>query len=390
MKICLINNLYKPYNRGGAERVVEIVVEGLKKAGHEVVIISTQPTRVPSTPKGCSAPSVFNFYPWNIISYYNLNKLPIILRLPWHIVNIFNLQSYFRIKKILKAEQPHLVMTHNLMGVGFLTSLAIRKLKIKSIHTLHDIQLLHPSGLMFVNKEKKVNSFLAKIYQAINKKLFGSPEVVISPSKWLLEMHKQAGFFSNSKCVVLRNPMVKCHSREGGNLDNERDSRLRGNDMVFLYVGQIEKHKGVDLLLDAFSELKDKNSQLWIVGDGNNELGIRNHELGNIKMFGKKTPEEVKELMQTADCLVVPSLCYENCPTVILEAMSVDLPVIGSDIGGIPELLDNDLVFKAGNQQSLVNKMQWVIENKDKLQKINENKPKEGSVEKYVDKILSL
>jgi len=67
-------------------------------------------------------------------------------------------------------------------------------------------------------------------------------------------------------------------SREGGNLDNERDSRLRGNDMVFLYVGQIEKHKGVDLLLDAFSELKDKNSQLWIVGDGNNELGIRNYE----------------------------------------------------------------------------------------------------------------
>ena len=43
MKICLINNLYKPFNRGGAEKVAETIVDGLIKAGHEVFIISTKP-----------------------------------------------------------------------------------------------------------------------------------------------------------------------------------------------------------------------------------------------------------------------------------------------------------------------------------------------------------
>ena len=59
MKICLINNLYGEYAKGGAERVAEVIDKGLKKEGHEVFVISTS-----------------SFFPWNIISYYNLYKLP--------------------------------------------------------------------------------------------------------------------------------------------------------------------------------------------------------------------------------------------------------------------------------------------------------------------------
>jgi len=381
MKICLINNLYGEYAKGGAERVAEVIDKGLKKEGHEVFVISTS-----------------SFFPWNIISYYNLYKLPKFIRPLWHLINIFNIQSYFKIKKILQTEKPDLVMTHNLMGVGFLTPLAIKQCGIKHIHTLHDIQLIHPSGLMFVNKENKINSVFAKIYQTINKKLFSSPaqvygagkiDIVISPSEWLMQMHLKQGFFEKAKTVVLQNPTASCHSR---------DSRLRGNDnreFIFLFVGQVEKHKGVEMLIKSFQQL-DNNYILKIVGDGKiskKEQGTALFAQNKIEFLGKKNPAEVQELMQKADCLVVPSLCYENQPTVIFEAQQNNLPVIASDIGGIPELLDEKFLFKAGDVESLKDKMQWILKHRDELQEItenNENKPKERSIEKYIDKILNL
>src|SRR3989338_1906483 len=217
MKILLINNLYGPYARGGAERVVERIAQELLRPKHEVAVVSSRPLKFSifnSPARGWSAlggqfsikiqiPNtkyqILYFYPWNLISYYNLHKLPKLLRPLWHLINIFNIQSYFKIKNILKQEKPDIVMTHNLMGVGFLTPLAVEKLNIKHIHTLHDIQLLHPSGLMMVGEEKKVDGLFARLYQWLTKKLFASVDVVVSPSQWLLDEHVKRGFFAKAK-----------------------------------------------------------------------------------------------------------------------------------------------------------------------------------------------
>ncbi|MFH1326171.1 MAG: glycosyltransferase family 4 protein [Candidatus Falkowbacteria bacterium] len=387
MKIYIINNLYKPYARGGAERVVEIIVKSLEKAGNEVLVVSTRPWQTSHNSRDCHAPLRStrndNYYPWNLISYYNLNKLPKFIRPLWHLINIFNLQSYFKIKKILKRENFNIVMTHNLMGVGFLTPRAIKKLGIRHIHTLHDIQLLHPSGLMNVGEEQKVDSIFAKIYQWINRKLFASPDVIISPSQWLLDEHLKRGFFKDSKKVVLRNPVQSlrdCHA----------PLRFARNDskFIFLYVGQIEKHKGIDLLIEAFQDLKSEKCILKIVGDGKeqgNALFVQN----NIKFLGKKSSEEVQELMQKANCLVVPSLCYENQPTVIFEAQQNNLPVIASNIGGIPEILDHEFLFKAGDRESLNKKMQWIMDNYKNIP-LAKNKINNYNIEEYIEKILNI
>jgi len=391
MKIVLINNLYGKYARGGAERVVEMIVYELMQRKHEVIVVATKPLQFsifnfqfPSL--NCK---ILHFYTLNIISYYNLNKLPIILRPLWHLINIFNIQSYFKIKKIIKKEKPDLVMTHNLVGVGFLTPLAIKRAGVKRIHTLHDIQLLHPSGLMNVNEEKKVDSLFAKIYQAINKKLFASVDVVISPSEWLMKMHVDRGFFKNSRCIVIQNPIVVSSCSAGSVLAEQEDRRF-----IFLYVGQIEKHKGLDVLFNSFAQLKNDNYVLQIVGDGteikNYELRIKNYELNNIKFFGKQTSTEVKTLMQKADCLVVPSLCYENQPTVIIEALQNKLPVIASDIGGIPELLRPEFLFKAGDSDSLKNKIQWIIDNYKDIKNTGVETTYNMPAQAYIDKILSL
>ncbi|OGF19548.1 hypothetical protein A3I35_04305 [Candidatus Falkowbacteria bacterium RIFCSPLOWO2_02_FULL_45_15] len=428
MKICLINNLCGEYARGGAERVVENIATGLEEAKHKVFVIATRPmielksykvkSKKPLNDEIASSQAPHNdshvtrypslvtrhfFYPWNIISYYNLHKLPAALRLLWHLIDMFNAPSYFKIKKILKAEQPDLVMTHNLMGVGFLTPLAIKHCGSRHLHTLHDIQLLHPSGLMIVGREKKVDSWAARIYQWRTKKLFNSVDVVISPSAWLMQEHEKRGFFGKSKKVVMGNPITRNAERGMQNVERKNSQ----GKFIFLYVGQINKHKGVELLAGAFKALDNDKCELWIVGaEESKKLEVTRRKSGGysggrgskklainsqIKFLGKKDNAEVQNLMYEANCLVVPSLCYENQPTVIMEAKQNSLPVIASDIGGMPEILDAEFLFQAGNRADLVKKMRWVIENYDEVKKI----PSAGtqnflSAPIYVDKILRL
>jgi len=386
MKIVIINNLYGKYARGGAERIVEIVVDELVRRKHQVLVILAKPIKGVQPPIGGWTPTQDAFYPWNVISYYNLYKLPKFIHPLWHLINIFNLQSYFKIKKNLKSEKPDIVMTHNLMGVGFLIPLAIRACNIKHIHTIHDIQLLHPSGLMNVNEEKKIDSFFAKIYQVINKKLFFGVGVVISPSEWLMNEHIKRGFFKKAQRVILPNPIntPSCLARKVNDGSNK---------FIFLYVGQIEKHKGIDVLLESFIKLEG-NNVLWIVGDGKesqkSKVKSQKSKNDNIKFFGRKTSAEVQELMQKANCLIVPSLCYENQPTVIIEAVQNNLPIIASDIGGIPEMLNKKFLFKAGDIASLKNKMRFIVDNYDNIKNIPASSRINIFAQSYVDKILSL
>jgi len=393
MKICLINNLYKPYNRGGAERVVELIAGGLWEAGHEVFLITTLPiSRKHKNTKTQKHKNTKIYYISAL--YYNLNFLPKVLRLFWHIGDMFDVGSYFKVKSILKKEKPDVVMTHNLKGVGYLIPKVIKRLGLKHIHTLHDIQLLHPSGLMLYGKEKQIDSVLAKMYAGVCRWLFGSPDTVISPSKWLMKMHTDRGFFKDAKQVIIFNPV---HKTEIQIVKDQYDNKI----FNFLYVGQIEKHKGILFLIKVFQmlceELDGVNCELVIIGDGSKmkqakKLSSNNK---NIRLLGKQSKKEVKNLMQKADCLVVPSLCYENSPTVIYEALSIGLPVIASRIGGITELIYNTggILFRPGNGGDLMYQMKWAMEHGRELRKISENgkeKVKQFGLDNYINTMLRL
>jgi glycosyltransferase involved in cell wall biosynthesis len=122
-------------------------------------------------------------------------------------------------------------------------------------------------------------------------------------------------------------------------------------------VGQLAEHKGIESLLTAFvSLLPGIEARLEIVGSGAQEILVREavtkHE--QISYLGKLPNTQVHELMKTADCLVIPSLVYENSPTVILEAWNNNLAVIGSNLGGIAELLAlPKLLFTPNDQASI-------------------------------------
>jgi len=393
MKICLINNLYQPFNRGGAERITEIIAHGLLKAGHEVFIITTKPRVGFSPPAGGLNLEFRIFYLRSF--YYNLNKYSKFFRLVWHVWDMFNFINYFRIKKILKKEKCEAVITNNLMGVGFLTPLAIKRLKLKYLHIVHDIQLIHPSGLLQFGRENIINRQWARNYAGLMSQIFAAPKIVIFPSRWLRDRYLDKIFFIKSKRIVLPNPapplnlpLIKGENKGEGD-----------NNFKFLYLGQIEKHKGVNLLIQSFKKVKEKFplAKLIIAGDGSNldQVKIEAGPDQSIKFLGRQSESELGRLLRTSQCLVLPTLCYENCPTVILESFSAGLPVIAADLGGISELIGENtgLLFRPGNAADLADKMAWAIENKNDLAemaKAGRIKAESYSVENYIKELEGL
>ncbi|MEI6835603.1 MAG: glycosyltransferase [Candidatus Falkowbacteria bacterium] len=330
MKIGLINNLYKPYNRGGAERIVELMATELRQSGQTVFIISTKPR----TRKDLEESGVYYLES----SYSDLSKWPYLKRLFWQLGNLVNLKKYHQVSNILKKEQPELIISHNLMGLGLLIPLAIKKSSARHIQVLHDIQLLHPSGLMYFGQEKILKSVMAKIYQRVTAVMFSSQVIIVSPSKWLLNLHLSCGLFKKNKKLVIANPF-----------SDGKPAAARSKS--FIFVGQLEYHKGLDLFAAAAARFTDYN--FLVVGDGSLKDIT---ETSNLKLLGRKNPENVSQLLSDSLALIIPSRCYENSPTVIYEAAAVKTPVIAANLGGIPELIERfgGLLFEPDNLDSLI------------------------------------
>jgi glycosyltransferase involved in cell wall biosynthesis len=392
MKIALINSLYKPYKRGGAEVVFSNIVKELKKDGHDVFIItiSRHQEKKNFFMTMMDDIKVYRFYPRNIFSFVEINKQPIWKRLIWHIIDTFNWHAYRQVRKILQQEKPELVLTHNLKGMGYLTLMAVRSLNLKNIHTLHDVQLVIPSGLIFYGQEQE--GLLSKIYTKISKKLFNNPEVIVSPSKWLLDFYHKRGFFKKSKEVVLPNPIIL--------EENVLQKKLDPNKINYLFLGQLEKHKGISFLLEVFAEFnKQSNCRLYIVGRGSleEELKKKYENADWVEFLGFISANLLgKEVFKHVHYTIVPSLCYENSPSVIYDSYKFATPVIAASIGGIPELVQegvNGYLFEPGNKFSLLNKLNLSKNNIANFSHLSENariKAEEFDIKKYIYKLLNL
>lgn len=350
MKILLVHNLWTPYVRGGGERMLALISEELRRRGDEVVVVSLRPWfKKPTRQTGV-------YYLGS--GYHFLNSWPVLVRLVWQIGTAFNIVKYFQLKKIINKEAPDILWTHNLNGFGML-GFTLGHLVKRHVHTLHDIQLLHPSGLLMYGQEGLLRKFHSLVYQALGRSFISSAMAVISPSHWLLELHRERGFFSKNPAAVIPNPTPFTVIEK---------KLVPHPTFDFLYVGQFEAHKGVEVLLDAFQKFSNPSVRLRLIGDGSLLEKSKNHygDDSRIQFLGRQPSDKVEEIMKNSDCLAVPSLCYENFPTVILEARALGLPVIGSDFGGVRELVSEEYVCKP-TVEALYEKMKWIVENSDAL-----------------------
>lgn len=346
MRICYVTNLYGENARGGAERIVAAEVDAMVTAGHKVTVIAGA-TRGRQGDDASEDADVVRVVPWNLYPYADGRQHGLLVRFFWHLIDMAHMGAAREVGAFVDRMHPDVVHTHNLMGLGFRIPRALRKRGVRHVHTVHDVQLLHPSGLLTEARPGALSRLSRWVYRALMRTLMGSPETVIFPSRYLADLHDGYGFFPKSKKVVLSNPAP-----------DVTETRPRTSEVRFLFVGQLEEHKGIIRLVDTWLTSAIEGAALVIVGTGTLEDDVR-HRIegrGDIVMRGRLDMAQVNAAYDRATFVVVPSLIMENQPTVILEAFSRGVPVIATDIGGIPELVvegETGFLFDAGDPTGL-------------------------------------
>lgn len=361
MKIGIISNLYPPYTRGGAEMVVTKTVGALTSLGHDLFVISAQPRRLGkkiTEDRSSGAERIYRFYPRNI--YFTLDDFhhSVPVRALWHLIDLFSPRAGESVATICDWERPDVVITHNLKGLGLSVPRALQRNGIPHVHVVHDLQLIRPSGLLFFGSEQPwwwMRPLLA-LYKFACRVQMGRPDVVIFPSHYLEQAYREAGFFRHSHVRVMPNPAPS--------FAVEKKPRAVGGPLKLAFAGQLGEHKGVSFLLHAFASLPF-DARLYIAGDGPLRKVVERaaEKNKNITYLGYLPNEELSKVFEVADAVIVPSLCYENSPTVIYEALYAGVPVIASRIGGVGELIHegrSGLLFTPGDRAALVQAVQQV------------------------------
>lgn len=397
MKIGVFSNFYPPMERGGAELIAQRVADELSRRGHEVFVLSTMPfsgvssLRIRETEHHVAR--IYRFFPFNLYHLSHASSYPFPARLLWHALDTVGPFPHARIDRLLEKEEPDVVLTHNLKGLGVRAARCVQDAGIRHIHTLHDVQLSVPSGLMIYGKE---GGFLnqgwpRRLYERATIRALGSPDVVISPSKFLSDFYAKRGFFSKTTMRILPNPAPKSLSVIAPS------SQFPSGPTRFLFVGQLEVHKGIRLLLEAMAKL-DRPYELHVIGDGSLAREIAKQATIDSRLFfhGFISLEHIKKLMTKSDAVIVPSLCYENSPTVIYESFQMGLPVIASRIGGISELVTdgkNGLLVEPGSLEALrLTLERFILERElfwSRREEIKKN-AEQYSLQRYVDELETM
>jgi glycosyltransferase involved in cell wall biosynthesis len=140
----------------------------------------------------------------------------------------------------------------------------------------------------------------------------------------------------------------------------------------FLFVGRLSPEKGISTLAAAAKLLN--NAPICVAGVGEQSALLEN--IGGLENLGKLSSEAIFSKMAASSALIMPSIWYENFPRTLVESFACGLPVIASHIGALAELIEDGetgLLFEAGNATDLANKMQWALQNPEKMREMGQN-----------------
>lgn len=390
MKILLANKFYYP--RGG-DCIYTLGLESLlKEHRHEVAVFAIQHPENKETP--------FRRYFPTEVSYSSVSDE----RNRWKAVTrpLGAREVRKNFTALLDDFRPNVVHLNNIHThlSPVLAELAHQR-QIRVVWTLHDYKLLchrsdclrddQPCELCFKDKRAvlKYNciknnrpaSFLAYL-EALKwnrKKLEKYTDIFICPSEFM-KRKMISGGFSEEKLQVIPN-----FTSIQGNLPTDCN---KGD--YYCYVGRITKEKGIESLLQAAQQLP---YTLYIAGKGPlfNPLKEQ-YESEKIHFSGHLAREEVKTLVERARFSVIPSIWYDNNPLSVLESLSLGTPVLGANIGGIPELIEegNGLLFDPGNIVDLKNNIEKMHQTSFNYPTIQQKAQARYSTETYYNRLINI
>lgn len=357
MKICLIEDFYRPYSSGGASAYVIALADQLVAAGHQVSVITSAPT------------------PGGNVVIETIEQITI-YRIPTHLLNIpiyskkitwlgkipsvllywFNPWVYTAVKKSIAAIDPDVCHTVDTLYLSLAAMIAVRHSGRPWVHSLLYVNLIKPTGMIW-NPRLKNGIGWWKLMLPLTRWLIRSPNVVITPSAFSLALHQRYGFFSRSETTLIPlGPMHPIHPQ----------SRPNHQPKQFLTVGRMNREKGTLIVLRAFLAYSNPDARLTIIGTGPDDAAIRSlaQSDSRISVRGHLTSEELGQAFSGSDVYISASMALETFNLTISEAFHAGLPVIASNVGAQPELVATGcgLIFPPGDQVALTQAMKRYVE----------------------------
>ena len=306
---------------------------------------------------------------FNTNSFLDTARLSKINLLKVFIMNL--VFSFFTFFECLK-EKPNIILAHFVVPAGFIGFLMSKIFKIKFIVSIHGEEVVPFNSLNFLKNT---------IINAVN-----NASLVIINSNFTKNRFVKAGI-KKEKIRVIHGPTNYVeHSSDKKFLEQFRKKFTKPSNKIILYVGRFVEAKGIEYLIRSLQEIKNKNVHLILAGDG-----ILFSELKNlvkslnlqkkVTFFGRANRQQLGWLYKISDVFVVPSIIdsygsTESMGLVIPEAMESGLPVIASSVGGIIEIMKNEvngLLVPQKDTTALANAIDRVLSDEIFRKKIIEN-----------------
>jgi glycosyltransferase involved in cell wall biosynthesis len=320
--------------------------------------------------------------------------------------SIYSLEARNKLLKLVRKENPNIAHVHKIRNTLTPSILyALKKERVPVVQTLHDYRVVCPNYNMYdpnmfkiceacrghryfnaVRMKCQKSSYLIGLNIAIESYLYhflktyeNTIDLFISPSSFLRNKMIEFGIDEN-KIVHIPNF-----------INSSEYTPNYSNSNYILYFGRLEKHKGLETFIAAMKHVKA--SKLYLVGEGSYrnmlERYSKKNNMKNVVFLGFVTRKKLIELVRFSLFTVLPSEWYENCPMAVLESFAFGKPVIGANIGGIPDLIDDGstgMLFDSGDVDDLAEKINYLLINKNLVVKMGRNARKMVE-EKYNENI---
>lgn len=387
------------YPNGGSETYIFKLGDFLMSQGHDVQYFGMEH-------EGRCVGNYVNSYTSDM-DFHNGSKLS---KLTYPIKTIYSAEARKKIRLVLDDFQPDVCHLNNfnyqLTPSIIMEIVKWRKItghECKIVFTAHDYQLICPNHMcnnpithencekclsgQFVNclKDKCIHGSAAKsaigMLEAYFWKINGVYryiDTMICCSEFMKSKLDKNSLFVN-KTIALHNFIDKV---EWKNINKKN---------YVLYFGRFSKEKGINTLIEVCKSLPD--IQFVFAGTGPLEVVI--NDIPNIKNVGFQTGASLEILIREAKFSIYPSEWYENCPFSVMESQMYGTPVLGADIGGIPELIQvgkTGELFASGDKADLERKVQELWNNFEKIERYSEacKNIKFDTIDEYYVKLMEI
>ena len=332
--ILIVHNYYKI--PGGEDTVVANEKKLLEDNGHRVVLYTRNNSEI--------------------------EKFSFLKKLFLPISSIFNLKTYRDIKRIIKNENIDIVHVHNTLTLisPSVYYVAIKK-KVPVVQTIHNFRLICPGATFYREGHICEDCCTKGLHCAIKHSCYRSSKLQSVVSVLILKIHRMLGIYKKidyicltefNKQKLLLHPQIKesqiyVKPNFTYHNDNEKIIPYEKRKKQYVFVGRLDKLKGIDFLFNIWKELGAVAPKLIVCGSGPMEKWCKNfileNNVTNIEMLGQVDNNEAKAIMSQSLALILPTQWYEGFPMTIVEAYSVGTPVIVPDCGNSGNLVEEDV-----------------------------------------------